>query len=493
MKILFLNPQFDAAQEVLQALRVRGLFPLYARNNLEAQQILSFHGRTIELAFIHRESADGSSDAGIQFYTQLKNDPEQADLPVVITSAQWSEAEFGTHQSSELGAHAYLKFPFENANRVVETIEQIFSTHFGIKEDLVESKHQKLEMEAVPQNQNAFSQVKYIPFDPDSIILEDAKLIYNVTSDSAIKLEPPELPPEPVFAPPASAQKTQQKSASADILIADSIPQAREEEEKTIQSEPVFDPSQVPDDSQQILERELPYLTQRNAMSYVQPVGDAVVPGGAASTPDTETLKKYLLLREQDVAALSSQLKSARDQIINYEESLKMERARASELNHLIEEQKKRINDFEGEKSRAIEEFQNEIQELRFQSKAKSEKAKVLEVQVREAAEEMERLKERVRADIRKIRVREKELENKLEILKKDSEALLGARENKIVDLKRKLDLLEFNMDLLQDQYAREKENNVLLKERLQRALQAVRVAGGLLDGEESGPEQAAS
>ena len=37
-------------------------------------------------------------------------------------------------------------------------------------------------------------------------------------------------------------------------------------------------------------------------------------------------------------------------------------------------------------------------------------------------------------------------------------------------------------MDLLQDQYNREKENSHKLRERFSRALQAVRVAGGLLD-----------
>src|SRR4029077_14635199 len=105
-----------------------------------------------------------------------------------------------------------------------------------------------------------------------------------------------------------------------------------------------------------------------------------------------------------------------------------------------------------------------------------------LDTQVREATDEIERLKERVRADIRKIRVREKELENRLEIMKKDSEALITARENKIIELKRKLDLLEFNMDLLQDQHAREKEGAVHLRERLAKAAQVVRVAGGLLD-----------
>ena len=132
----------------------------------------------------------------------------------------------------------------------------------------------------------------------------------------------------------------------------------------------------------------------------------------------------------------------------------------------------------------ALVALQAELEELKFQNKAKSDRARIMEMQVREASDEIERLKERVRTDIRKIRVRERELENRLEIMKKDSEALIAAREQKIIELKRKVDLLEFNMDLLQDQYTREKENTGVLRERLAKAAKMVRVAGGLLDSQ---------
>jgi hypothetical protein len=222
-------------------------------------------------------------------------------------------------------------------------------------------------------------------------------------------------------------------------------------------------------------------------MFFAQPLGDAVVPGGAAHSPDVETLKKYLMLREQDVAVLSSQLRSSQEQIKTLESNVREEKGRNSELNHLAGERERKINEFEREKRQALESLQAEVAELKFQLKTRSDKARVLETQVREATEEMERLKERVRQDIRKIRVREKELENRLEIVKKDSEALMSARENKIIELKRKLDLLEFNMDLLQDQHAREKDNSTKLRERLAKAAQVVRVAGGLISGDGNG------
>ena len=241
------------------------------------------------------------------------------------------------------------------------------------------------------------------------------------------------------------------------------------------------------------IESQMPYLfskgktgqTSVNAAvvsTFAHPLGDAIIPGGAVSSPDIETLKKYLLLREQDVAALSVQLKNAKDEAASLNHLLLSESSRAEELDRIVADQKRKLDDFEKEKAIALETLNSEIAEIRFQSKAKSDKAKLLEIQVQEASTEIERLKERVRSDIRKIRVRERELENKLEITKKDSEVVLAARESKIIELKRKIDLLEFNMDLLQDRYTREKDSSAKLREKLAKAAQVVRVAEGLLD-----------
>jgi len=236
----------------------------------------------------------------------------------------------------------------------------------------------------------------------------------------------------------------------------------------------------------------MPYLGRGNQQSnysnpldYREPMDDAVVPGGAATAPDVETLKKYLYLREQDVTALSAQLRQAREQIGNLEGQLRHEKSITSEFAHLAQEQDRRINNFDKEKAVAIESAQKELDDVKFEMKRRSEKIRVMELQVKEATEATERLKERVRGDIRKIRTREKELENRLEIMKKDSEALLGSREQKIIELKRKLDLIEFNTDLLQDQLEKERRSSALLREKLAKAAQIVRVAGGLLSPEE--------
>lgn len=212
------------------------------------------------------------------------------------------------------------------------------------------------------------------------------------------------------------------------------------------------------------------------------PKNDAIVPGGMVSTPDIETLKKFLQLREQDVEALSAQQEALKEHNLKLEQKLTVERAKSTELAHMVEELRKKTSSFDFDLKSQTESLQKEVDELTFKLKTKSDKAKVLERKVIETTEDIEKLKERVRIDIRKIRTREKELENRLEILKKDSEVLIDARDKKIIDLKKKLDLVEFNMDLLQDRFDKEKRFSAELKEKLKKASQAMKVAGGLLD-----------
>lgn len=413
MKILFLNPHIDAQHQIVALLEGRGVSVLACTGLEEAWQVLQLHGSTVELAIVHRESLGTGEEAGLDFISRAKSDHEQSDLPIILTTDSWSDAECAAHQATAMGVNAYLKWPLSLESSLIETIETVLG----------------------------------VPL-----------------ADLPTGVEP----------------KTQERREISSIEIPHEL------------SPPVESKVQAPQPEEETggIEKELPYLfgqaggrrsTDDPELAFVHPVGDAVVPGGAAQSPDVETLKKYLLLREQDVAALSSQLRAAQERIALLETESREERAKNSELLVTAGEQKRRIEDFEKEKSLAISGAQGEIRELKFALKSRAEKVRAMEAQVRDASQEMERLKERVRTDIRRIRVREKELENRLEIVRKDSEALIAAREGKIIELKRKVDLLEFNMDLLQNQFSRERETSEKLRERLAKTAQVISVASGLL------------
>jgi chromosome segregation ATPase len=207
-----------------------------------------------------------------------------------------------------------------------------------------------------------------------------------------------------------------------------------------------------------------------------------VNPTPGAQVSDSETLRSYLALREQDVAVLSGQVRSSQERIQQLETLLKMEKARSTELTHVVSRQEQKITHYDQEKQVELDVLGRQIEDMDSQLKDRTDKARSIEAKLRLTMEEVGKVKERVRVDIRRIRVREKELESQLEVLKKDSSALLQARDEKILELKRKLDLLEFNMELVQEQFNKEKQSADDLKSRLKDAAQVMKQANGLLE-----------
>ncbi|MBC7691069.1 MAG: hypothetical protein H7222_04820 [Methylotenera sp.] len=542
MKILVLNPQLQPGHSLLLSLQKKGVGILLPANSREAWQMLQLHGVSVSLALVHRESAPGQggrdAEEGLTFVSKVKQDRNQKELPIILTTQNWDDAQCATHQDSPNGVHAYLKAPFTDL-QVLELIDGVMGsdlatpTKFMGRPGAPPTSIPETQTTAIPSAEPPTAELtlsievvtSHFPGAPapetSGFSFDPPDFALDAPEDSA----PRSLPkPAPAAKPDAgevttmlSAPEVESPTQFGEINL-DPAADTAEEIFPTVQF--ALPPSELPpldvigteatrvesmdsfeaalespghsessDSEESLIATQMPYLSTKPRMSFAPSLGDAVVPGGAAHSPDFDTLKKYLLLREQDVTALAGQLKSARDQVTSLDQQLAMERARSGELSHLAEEQKRKIDDFEREKVIAYETSQAELADIRFQMKQRTDKARLLEAQIREATEETEKLKERVRVDIRKIRVREKDLENRLELMKKDSEALLGARENKIIELKRKLDLLEFNMDLLQDQYSREKQVSATLRDRLSKAAQVVRVAGGLLSssGQSSG------
>lgn len=531
MKILILNPHMQAQREWGKQLQSRGIGTLLASRPEEAWKLLRFHGKTVELAIVHREAGGaeaGGAEAGrneagtpgIDFLEQLKRDPEQDDLPLLLTTEALSDGECAVHQESAAGANAYLAYPstIEKLNAMIEAI-------LGQALPPSVAEPVALGLASVPELSSSdplASEMTHVGLAAPSF---PGLPQFNRPSFLEPGDERPAMPPSPsafpedatsvqTFSPPVSGDFSSQDLDISSLLPSVSVPSANANANPLTGE--VNNPLELEEDP--IIAAEMPYLLPTGAPTSAAAIavapasptastwasaslplrmsiatGDALVPGGAAHSPDSETLKKYLLLREQDVAALSQQLRNTQDQLTAVDDLLRLERVRGQELAHVAEAQKHKIEGYERANDLTVDSLNQEVTDLKFQLKTRSDRIRNLETQIREAADEMERLKDRVRSDIRKIRVREKELENRLEIMKKDSEALIAARENKIVELKRKLDVVEFNTDLLQDQYAKEKEISGKLKERLDKALQAVRVAGGLLDDTPGTPSRGPS
>lgn len=91
-------------------------------------------------------------------------------------------------------------------------------------------------------------------------------------------------------------------------------------------------------------------------------------------------------------------------------------------------------------------------------------------------------MQQKVKLEIKKISSRERELEQKLELLKVDAETQIRHRDMKILELKRKIDTMEFDIDTLTANEQRNIGDKGELEDKLDKAIKTLRAAIGILE-----------
>lgn len=89
----------------------------------------------------------------------------------------------------------------------------------------------------------------------------------------------------------------------------------------------------------------------------------------------------------------------------------------------------------------------------------------------------VEELESRLSNDLRKVRVRERELENRLELSKAEKAALLSAKDETILELKRKTDSLQNEIENYQNKIIELGQRIELNQEQFARTVRALRIA----------------
>ncbi len=117
----------------------------------------------------------------------------------------------------------------------------------------------------------------------------------------------------------------------------------------------------------------------------------------------------------------------------------------------------------------------SEVDEMKYKLRISDEKKLYAEEKAKNLQKEFDRLQHKVRMDFNQIKVREKELEGQLELAKMDSESQVTTRDKKILDLKRKIDQLEFNMENAVIKEEKSREDKQKLEDRLERIMKTLR------------------
>ena len=102
-------------------------------------------------------------------------------------------------------------------------------------------------------------------------------------------------------------------------------------------------------------------------------------------------------------------------------------------------------------------------------------KKTVLEEKSKHYKAQLDEINQKFRVNFSQVRKREQELESKLELVSMDSASQLKTRDEKIIDLKRKIDSLEFNMETLESSEKKSKSETKKLEKKLSHVMETLK------------------
>lgn len=175
--------------------------------------------------------------------------------------------------------------------------------------------------------------------------------------------------------------------------------------------------------------------------------------------------------------AQAESLKLAQQRILELEKEVEKYRQENEELasageiiRNRSEELTSRIFALEKEKQEVSDSLQNELIIVKGTLQYK-------ETEVGKARQKIEELEARLKSDFKKIRVRERELENRLELVKAEKTALLRAKDENILELKRKIDHLQSELDNYRSKVLELNKTIDANQEQFKRTVRALRLA----------------
>lgn len=207
------------------------------------------------------------------------------------------------------------------------------------------------------------------------------------------------------------------------------------------------------------------------------------VASGPAGPQDLETVRRYAMLKEREALEKDSTIKALQNQMAQLRERTKRSDVERRRLQVALEESesvRRSLEDAREQHKHHVAKLESVHQEEQRALQMRLDNA---QFQAAKADRKLEDFRERVRSDIQKIRSRERELSNRLELQKRDAEALLAVKDERLLQQKRELDRLEYELELLQERLVEETEKAEERISKLHRAVQAMRLAQGLLSG----------
>ncbi len=189
--------------------------------------------------------------------------------------------------------------------------------------------------------------------------------------------------------------------------------------------------------------------------------------------------------------AQSESLRIAQTRILDLEKELERLRLQNEELGAAGETLRRRADELLAECGQIRGEMDHAASIHDQERKILAASKEALQKDVEGLRRKNDELELRISTNIQRVRVRERELENRLELVKMESSAVIRTKDESILELKRQIDQIniELNNYRLKNQELNRLSNDK--QEMLRRTVKALRLALSMLEGEEESASQA--
>jgi hypothetical protein len=191
---------------------------------------------------------------------------------------------------------------------------------------------------------------------------------------------------------------------------------------------------------------------------------------------------KVIFSEVSTLMAGAEAVKVAQARITSLEKERDQLRDETEQLLQASETLQRRFDELKGEHDRLERKHREKVEILEDEKQVLRTRLKAREDELEKIRNENEELKLRFQSDLRKIRVRERELEHRQELMKAEQSTLLQAKDEVILEMKRQLERLHFELDNFR---AKSADMNTKLNEyfeRNHRTVKALRLALSVLE-----------
>lgn len=203
---------------------------------------------------------------------------------------------------------------------------------------------------------------------------------------------------------------------------------------------------------------------------------------GPITDNQVETLRKYISLKEAEVRDL-------RDQQLQYQTFVKKLSSQVEGLTRqnrdaLVEAEtaRRREEAARAEYKELKDRYSGDLAAQKVEYEDRLRRSGNYDAQAEELYRKKEEWKEKVREELKRIKLKEKELETKHELLRRDMQALLDSKDKHVMELKKKSDALEIEMESLEDRLRRSNFVLSAIESKKKRLIETMRLAISLLE-----------